>query len=236
MQEKYVKYYSHILNKDIEILISGHWGQPVLMFPTSMGGFNQNKDFGLIDSVGDLIEAGNIKTFNVETIDNQSFYDDNISAETKVYNYELYTTFLKNELVPAIQKECGVHRIIVAGCSFGGYHSTNFAFKYPDLVSGLISMSGAFSIKNFVGGFYNDNVYFNDPLDYMANAESWRYNHMKIILGTSDWDSCKGSNLAMSALLGSKGIDHWYDEKRWADHDWPLWKMTFPEYIRKVIF
>ena len=74
MKEKHIKFYSHILSSDIDILISGHWGYPILMFPTSMGNYLQNKDSGLLDTVDDLVEAGKIKLYNVDSIDFQSFY------------------------------------------------------------------------------------------------------------------------------------------------------------------
>jgi esterase/lipase superfamily enzyme len=54
---------------------------------------------------------------------------------------------------------------------------------------------------------------------------------MQIVLGTSDWDSCKPNNQNMAGILSSKGIPHWYDEKKWIAHDWPLWRMIFPEYV-----
>jgi len=234
MKEKNIKFYSHILRRDINILISGHLGYPILMFPTSMGGYLQNKEFGLLDTVDDLVDAGKIKLYNVETIDFQSFYAKDLPAQAKIYNYNLYTQFLKEELVPAIQIECGVHRIAVAGCSFGGYHCTNFAFKNPDLVAHLFSMSGAFSIKSFIKNHYDDNVYFNEPMDFMNHVESWKFKHMNIVLGTSDGDICREDNLQMSILLSNKGINHIYDEKRWASHDWPLWKIMFSEYVRKI--
>jgi esterase/lipase superfamily enzyme len=234
MKEKNIKFYSHILSRDINILISGHWGYPILMFPTSMGDYLQNKEFGLLDTVDDLVDAGKIKLYNIETIDFQSFYAKHLPAQTKIYNFNLYTQFLKEELVPAIQIECSVHRIAVAGCSFGGYHCTNFAFKNPNLVAHLFSMSGAFSIKSFMKNHYDDNVYFNEPMDFMNHVESWKYNHMNIVLGTSDGDICRDDNLKMSRLLANKSINHWYDEKPWASHDWPLWKLMFSEYVRKM--
>ena len=234
MQERHIKYYSQILRLDIDLLVSGHFGYPILMFPTSMGNYLQNKDFGLNDSVASLVDAGKIKLYNVDSIDFQSFYDKNLPPNIKIYNYELYTKFLAEELVPAIQKECNVHRIAVAGCSFGGYHAANFAFKYPDLVAYMFSMSGSFNIKSFMHGYHDDNVYFNNPVDFMPNAESWKYSHMNIVLGTSDWDICRQDNVNMSHLLASKNIDHWYDEKRWANHDWEIWRKMFPEYVSKI--
>lgn len=234
MVENKISFYSHVLNRNMEVVISGNWGYPILMFPTSMGNVYQNKDFGLLDAIGNEINSGKIKVYNVETIDFQSFYNNELTPYQRIYNYNLYTQFLINELIPWIQRECHVHRIAVAGCSFGGYHAANFAFKYPDVVAYLFSMSGVFSISSFMHGFYDDNVYFNSPLQFMANESSWRYNHMKIVLGTSDWDICKKDALEMSNVLNAKGIPHWYDEKKWAAHDWPLWKMMISEYVKLI--
>ncbi|MCU0325787.1 MAG: alpha/beta hydrolase-fold protein [Spirosomaceae bacterium] len=235
MQEKHIKFYSHILGRDMDLLVSGHWGYPILMFPTSMGNYLQNRDFGLNNSVANLVDSGKVKLYNIDSIDFQSFYAKDLAPNIKIYNYNLYTRFLKDELIPSIQRECSTHRVAVAGASFGGYHCTNFAFKYPDLVSHCFSLSGSFNIKLFMKGYYDDNVYFNNPVDFMPNAESWKYNHMSIVLGTSDWDICRQDNIDMSRVLASKGINHWYDEKKWASHDWPLWNMMFPEYIGKMI-
>lgn len=235
MSEEHIEYYSHILGRNIAVAKTGHWGFPIVMFPTSMGNVYQNRDFGLLKTIEPLINAGQVKIYNIETIDFQSFYAEELPPNIKIYNYHLYVQFLHTELIPYIQRECNTHRIGLAGCSFGAFHAANYTFKYPDHVQFLISMSGAYNIKNFMKGYYDDNVYFNNPIDYLPNIESWKYNHMKIILGTSDWDICKEDNIHLSKLLGDKQIDHWYDEKKWIAHDWPLWKMAFPEYIHAVL-
>jgi esterase/lipase superfamily enzyme len=234
MQERHVNFYSHILKKTIDLLISGHWGFPVLMFPTSMGNAFQNRDTGLLEAVGIQISNGLIKTYNIGSIDSETFYGKHLNAQEKILNYNLYTRFLVEELIPEIQKENDVHRIGLAGCSFGAYHAVNLACKYPDIADFVIGMSGSYDIKSFMNEYYDDTVYFNNPVDYMKNAESWKYNHMKIILGTSDWDICRNDTLQFSHILSEKNINHWYDEKQWANHDWPLWNMAFPEYLNKV--
>jgi esterase/lipase superfamily enzyme len=217
------------------VKVIGHWGKPLLMFPTSMGNANQNNDFDLFDTIRERINRGEMKVYNVDSIDFQSFYAKDLSAKIKIYNYSLYMRFLSEELVPWIQRESNVHRIAVGGCSFGGFHAATFAFKFPDLVYALISMSGAYNIRHFMKGYYDDNVYFNNPVDFVPNVENWKYSHMKIVLGTSDWDICRQDNVEFSRLLSHVGIDHWYDEKKWTPHDWPLWKMMFPEYINKLM-
>lgn len=228
---EYMQYYSNTLGRNINLEITGHWGHPILMFPSSGGQFTQNRDFGLLDTVMDFVEAGKVKLYNVETIDLLSFYDDHMDTETKIHNYELYMQFLKLELIPYIQSECNTHRIGVAGVSFGGYHAANTAFRFPDFVSHLIAMSAAFNIRSMAPLSDDIKIYYNCPDEFMKNEESWKYHHMKIVLGTSDWDICLDKNKHMSNVLYEKGIDHWYDEKKWISHDWPLWKMMFPEYL-----
>lgn len=50
MKEEYIKWYSLNLSRDIEMLVFGHSGYPIILFPTSMGSFHENKDMGLIES------------------------------------------------------------------------------------------------------------------------------------------------------------------------------------------
>jgi esterase/lipase superfamily enzyme len=235
MTERYIQFYSQILNKNLDLLIHGHWGKPLLMFPTSMGTAFQNRDSGLLQAISDKIDGGTLKVFNVGSIDFDSYYGKYLNAGEKIYNYELYTRFLKDELIPKIQEECSVHRVGLAGASFGAYHAVNFAFKNPDLCEFVIGMSGSYEIKSFMDGFYNDHVYFNNPVDFVPNINSWICNHMKVILGTSDWDICRDQTLRFSKILGNAGINHFYDEKKWANHDWPLWNRAFPEYINLVL-
>ena len=224
-------FYSHILGISLKVEVTGHFGYPIVMFPTSQGQFTQNHDFKLNDSINSFIEAGKVKLYNIETIDKFSFYDKNIHPSERIRNYELYVQFLIQEYIPYIQKIHSEHRVAVAGASFGGYHAANFAFRFPDVVSHLFCLSGAFSIRNFMDGFNNEQVYFNCPREFVKNDEAWKYQHMHIVLSTSDGDICLDQTKEMAGILSSKGIDHWYDEQKWISHDWPLWRMVFPIFI-----
>lgn len=216
------------------MLVLGHWGYPILLFPTSMGRFDQNKEFGLTDSVRWFVETGKIKLYLVDSIDKDSWYAKHLHPGVRAYNHSVYDRFLNDELVPSIRRESNVDKVAVAGCSFGGYHALNFSFKHPDKVAYLFSMSGAFDIRSFMEGHSDDHVYFNNPVEFIQHEESWKYNHMKIVLGTSEWDICLNDNVRMSQILKAKGINHWLDIRGWDKHDWPLWCQMFPEYISQM--
>lgn len=234
MKEEYFKWYSHHLNGDFEMLTYGHAGFPVIIFPSTMGRFYESKDFKLVESVRWYLENGLIRLYAVDSIDKMSWYNRGIHPAQKVRNHEWYDKLIRWEVVETIRRNTGSPHVAVAGASFGGFHAANFAFRHPDVVSHLISMSGAFDIKTFMDGYYDDTVYFNNPVDYLPNLnhpDLWR---MKIILGTSEWDICRPANEQMSGILRGKGVAHWLDMRGWVNHDWPLWREMFPHYLSLI--
>ncbi|MEZ0486257.1 esterase family protein [Fibrella aquatica] len=234
MKESYIKYYSHHLGRDIEMLVYGDWGYPVLLFPTTMGRFYEARDFQLTEAARGHIEAGRIKLYCIDSVDRDSWYGRHLHPGTRIWNHVLYDRFLCEELVPYIQRECNVGKIGVAGCSFGGFQALNFAFRHPDQVAHLMSMGAKFDIRSFMDGYYDQNVYFNNPPDYIPGLQNDHLYQMRIVLGTSEYDFCKESNIHMSNLLGAKGISHWLDIKPWGDHDWPVWRDQFPQYLNGI--
>lgn len=61
MQEHYLKWYTQYLSRDFEMLVFGHDGYPVILFPTLNGRYYENKDYGLIAFASHFIEKGKIK-------------------------------------------------------------------------------------------------------------------------------------------------------------------------------
>lgn len=231
---EYSDYYSHILGMSLKVEVTGHFGYPIIMFPTSQGQYTQNHDFRLNDSINWFIDQGIVKLYNIQTIDSLTFYNKNISPAERIRNYELWVQCMRNEFIPYIQKLHQTHRIAVAGASFGGYHAANIAFRFPDLVSHLFCLSGAFTIRNFMDDYSGELVYFNCPREFVKNDEAWKYKHMHLVLSTSDEDICLQPTREMSGILNAKGIDNWYDERKWINHDWPLWRMVFPMFVSRL--
>lgn len=234
MREELHKWYSPNLGKDIETLVFGHGGHPIILFPTSMGRYYENKDFKLIQSVQNFINEGKIKIYCPDSIDSLSWYNKNIHPAERVKNHIWYDKFLLEELLPLAKNETGRDKVAMAGCSFGGYHAANFSFRHPWAVSHMFSLSGAFDIRGQLDGFYNDDVYFNNPVDYLPNNINPELWDLKIVLGTSDRDICRADNENLSGILHQKGIKHWLDIRPNADHDWPIWRDMFPEYIYQL--
>lgn len=234
MHEQHHQWYSPTLGKDFEMLTFGDRGYPVILFPTTMGRFYECKDFKLVESAQWFIEQGLVQLYLLDSINEHSWYAKHLHPAQKVRNHQVYDRFVREEIVERVRHNTGVGKVAVAGPSFGGYHAANFAFRHPGLVSHMFSMSGAFDIKSFMNGYYDNEVYFNNPLDYMANANDGNLWNMNIVLGTSEWDICLDSNVQMSNILKAKGIHHWLDIRGQQKHDWPLWRQMFPHYLSLI--
>lgn len=213
------------------MLVFGHAGYPIILFPTSKGRYFETKDFHLIDSVQWFIDEGLVKIYCPDSVDALSFYNKGIHPADRIKNHDWYDRFIEDEIVDAIRGDTEFSKVCVSGASFGGYHAANFAFRHPGKVSHLFAMSANYDIKSFMDGYYDDNVYFNNPVDFVPdnnNGELW---NMKIVLGTGEHDMCKDPTLRMSSILDQKNIDHWLDVRQGANHDWPVWREMFPHYL-----
>jgi esterase/lipase superfamily enzyme len=213
----------------MELLVFGHAGMPVIVFPTSMGRFFDYENRRMIDVVGDRYEDGRIQAFCVDSVDAESWYNKSVPPRDRAARHVQYDAYLTHEVVPLIRARNAAMNIAVTGCSFGGYHSVNFALKHPDLIGYCVSMSGAFDIHQFIGDYYDDNCYYNCPPDFLPNLnDDWflsRYREMKIVLATGENDICLAENRRLSSIMTQKSIPHFLDV--WGDgagHDWPWWE------------
>jgi len=236
MNREYHKGYSQELHRDMEALVFGHAGTPLLVFPTSMGKFFEYEDRGMIGSIAPKIERGEIQVFCPDGVDTESWYNKGVHPRVRVLRHLQYERYILHEFLPFIRWKNQAWQLGVTGCSFGGYHALNFALKHPDIVTHCVSMSGAFDIHQFLDGYYDDDCYFNNPPDYIPNlTDDWflsRYRQMKIVLGSADWDMCLDQNIKFSGILNGKAIPHWLDV--WNDnskHDWPLWLRMAARYF-----
>ncbi|MEO1515537.1 MAG: alpha/beta fold hydrolase [Bacteroidota bacterium] len=234
MREEYFKWYSHELSMDMEMLVFGDRGYPLVIFPTTMGRYHESKDFGLIQAAQWFIDEGLLQIYCPDSVDRHSWYNKDIHPADRVRNHIWYDQMVYNEIAQRVRHNTGTGKIAVAGASFGGYHAANFAFRHPEVVSHLFTMSGAFDIKSFMDGYYDENTYFNNPIDFLPGLQNDELHRMKIILGTSEWDICKDANLHLSHLLNTKGLNHWLDVRPQAKHDWPVWKEMFPHYVSTI--
>ena len=127
--------------------------------------------------------------------------------------HNAFENVIVRDVFDLARRECGRQRGAVCAASLGAYHAANIAFRHPDAVSHLISLSGSFDISSFFNGYHDDNMYFNSPYENLPNTtDRWKYNHMSIIIGTGEWDNTRDESYRLSEVLNSKEIKHWLDD------------------------
>lgn len=235
MFRQYDSWWSPSLNRPMEFLWLGQFGRPVMMFPTSGGGFKENDDFHLTDSLADKVDRGEIQLCLVDSVDQESWYNKWLHPAERVRRHLSYDAYLRQEMVPYIQNRAQRGDLAVYGASFGAFHASNFAGRYPDVVDRAICFSGVYDIHQFLDGYWDDNCYFNCPVAYIPNLDAGgaaRLARVNWVIATGEYDTLVQENRDFSALLWSKGIPN--HSEFWAGvfgHDWPWWR----EHLRRFL-
>jgi esterase/lipase superfamily enzyme len=240
MNIEYHKWWSNNLNQDIELKVYGHAGKPMVVFPTQGGRFYQFEDFGMVGACSPLIAEGRIRLFTVDSIDNQSWVNWEISPSERALRHMDYDRYITQEVAPFIQQHSqNTGKYLTTGCSMGGYHAANFFFRHPDLFDGTIALSGIFRLNMFIGDYMDDNVYFNCPLAYLPHLDDawyldqYRSSHIIICSGQGEWeDEMIADAKALGQILEEKQIPCWID--LWGqdvNHDWPWWQKQLPYFL-----
>jgi len=235
MNREYHHWYSPSLERNMELLVFGHAGARVVVFPTSMGRFFQWEDSGMIDALSEHLERGGIQLFCVDSVDDESWYARGRHPAERAWRQEQYDRYILNEVLPFTTQHNSNPFLITTGTSFGAYHAVNFAFRYPQLVGRVIGLSGLYDIKRFTGGYSDDNVYFHNPCDFLRNehdpARLEALRRMDIILAIGRDDAGCSNNEYLSSILWSKNI--WHALRIWDGwaHDWPWWQEMIRKYI-----
>ena len=229
MNREYHKVFSPALNRDMEMIVLGHGGAPLIVFPTSMGRFYDYENRNMHRVIAHKYEAGEIQAFCLDSVDAESWYNKAVHPRQRAERHVQYDRYLMQEVIPYVQQRTGEARVTVTGCSFGGYHSVNFAMRHPELCDACVSLGGAFDIQQFLNGYYDDNCYFNCPPDFLPALDDVavlnEIRRMKIVLATGETDICLAENHRLSHILNEKQIPHYLDV--WGNgtgHDWQWWE------------
>jgi esterase/lipase superfamily enzyme len=235
-------WHSPRLGRWMGINVYGHYGSPILVFPTSGGDENEYAGQGMVDALAQHIDGGKVKLFCVSSVNNQSWYDKGAHPRHRSYVQALYDAYLADEVVPFVRDHCRTPGIGITttGASFGAYHAANTLFKHPDTFRRCLALSGVYDIRRFMDGDYDDNFYFNNPVDYLAGLnDPWYLHHLaqddiRLATGHGAYEDA-GPTHELAAVLRSRGIPHSLDD--WGPdggHDWPYWKNQMNTYLERL--
>jgi esterase/lipase superfamily enzyme len=205
--------YSGAIGAEGNIVVHGHYGRPVLVFPSEGGSAWDYESNGMVAAVGGLLEAGRVKLYCVDAFDTG--------------DRSRYESWIIDEVVPFIHDDLGGHQDILAtGSSMGAFHAANFVLRRADLIPAAICLSGnyEFGLTGEVASFHGDH------LDWIRSRASFL-----LVCGQGMWEDTTGaleSTKHLAHLLGEKGIRHELD--LWGHdvpHDWPSWRAQIAHHL-----
>lgn len=235
MNREYHRWYSPSLNRDMELLIFGHAGAKVLVFPTSQGKYYEWEDRGMMGILGERLERGWLQVCCVNSVDAESWYNYGVHPGARAWRQTQYDNYLYHEVLPLLSSKNGNPFLMTLGASFGAFHAMSFGLRHPDKVDRIIGLSGLYDIRGFTGGYSDDNVYLNNPMQFIANEyDDGRLallRHIDIIMASGKDDRLISSARNFSELLWNKGIGNALREWDGWSHDWPYWQEMVSTYI-----
>lgn len=218
MNREYHRWYSPRLHRDMELLVFGHAGAKVLMFPTRDGRFFEYEELGLVASLSDKITAGHLQLYCVDGLARETFYASHWHPADRLRRHEAFEAYILDEVLPLMARnphEC----IIVHGCSMGAFQAANLVFRHPHLFRKLAAFSGRYdltlkveSFGDLLDGYYDDSVYFHTPSHFLPGLSGdWRLDRLRqveIVLTIGDADPFLDNNRHLSQVLAEKGVGH----------------------------
>ena len=246
MNRRQIGLWSPAIGGEGGVLAYGHFGRPLLAFPSQQGNCRQYEDNGMIDALAGPIEAGLVKVYAVDSFDSGSWYRDDLALEERARLHGRYEDWILNQVAPFIRDDSGgAAAIAVTGVSFGAYHAANFALKHAHVFPLALCQSGVYDVSVVGGGDRGDAVYFNNPADYVSHLGGdhldWLRSRVSLLLvcGQGQWEDTTGaleSSRRFAALLGEKGIPHELD--LWGHnvpHDWPAWRAQIAHHLPRFL-
>jgi esterase/lipase superfamily enzyme len=228
---EYLRQWSPSLGRAMETLHFGVSGLPLLVFPTSQGRFYQWEDFGMVRALQDKLDAGFIQLWCLDSVDSESWYAHGASARQRVSRHLQYERYVVQEVLPQLDQPP-----VAAGTSFGAFHAVLLALRQPERLSGFIALSGAYDTKHWLDGYFDNDVYFTNPLAFLPGLADDRYlrpirGFTKKVIATGEHDANVSETVRVGSLLREKSVDVWLDLWPGWSHDWPYWQEMMRRYV-----
>jgi len=233
-----VRWYSPRIQQETQLVRWGHYGTPVLLYPTAGGDAEEVERFHLVRVLGDLIEDGRIKVYSTDSVAGRAWIGGKESGEYRSKLQTLFDAFIYEEVTPAIRKDCDSEdiEIIAAGASIGAFNAVATVCRHPHAYRMAIGMSGTYDLSKYLEGRFNQDFYFSSPLHFLPGLEGPQLETLQkrfILLPTGEGNyEDIGESWRMAKVLGAKGIPNRVDP--WGPswhHDWVTWREMLPKYL-----
>jgi esterase/lipase superfamily enzyme len=226
----------------MELLVFGHAGARVIVFPTRAGRFYDYENWKLVNALQHKLDQGHIQLYCLDSIDSESLYAYWKPPWERIARHNQYEAYVLEEVLPLTRQLNSSPTLVAHGCSLGAYHAVNIAFRHPHLFQKVVALSGRYDLTTAIGsyedrfdGHYDDAIYFHTPSHFIPQmSDQWHLDslrRMEIILAVGEEDVFVENNRHLSNALWDKGVWH-------ALHFWPgeahrarPWRQMVAQYL-----
>ncbi len=97
-------WHSKHLGQQVRIMRWGHFGQPVLVFPTAGGDAEEVERFKLVEVLAPFLDAGRIKLYSCDSVAGKAWFSGGGSPRHCSRVQNLFDSFVAEELLGAIRR------------------------------------------------------------------------------------------------------------------------------------
>ena len=235
------RWYSHRVRREVTLCRWGHFGQPVLIFPTAGGDAEEIERWHVIGALKPLIAAGRIKVYSCDSVAGQAWFAQEGPLEHRMWLMNQFEEYVRREVVPAIWLDCRSEGLPIwtSGASIGALYATAMVCRYPEVFSRALAMSGTYDLLRFAGtDRYTRDYWAATPRRFVPDLEEdsehlalLRQRFVMLASGEGRAEAIQES-WTMANVLGSRGVPNWVESwgPEW-HHDWPTWRAMLPKYL-----
>lgn len=216
MNREYHTWYSPRTGRDMPLLVFGHAGARVLVFPTRDGRFHEYEDLQIVAALRDKLEAGHLQLFCLDSA--EAFYGHQYTPEQRLQRAIAFEDYVLEEVLPFSAARNPHPCVIAHGLSLGAFYAANLAFRHPQHFSKLCAFSGRYDLTleveafhDLLDGWRDETVYFHTPVQYLPGLAGWQLEalqRMDIVLVIGREDPFLPNNLQLSRILAEKHVPH----------------------------
>ncbi len=230
---------SERLGREVTMVRWGHFGQPVLLFPTAGGDAEEVERMWLIKALRPLIDAGAIKVYSCDSVAGQALLTREGDARHQMWVQDQFHRYVRHEVVSAIRADCKQPDVEIwtTGASIGAFHSVAMVCRFPDVFSRAIAMSGTYDLRRFFDAReFSDEFWVSSPLHFVPTLSGLHLDVLRkrfvLLISGEGRAEAIGESWAMAKVLGNNGIpnrvESWGVE--WP-HDWQTWRAMLPQVL-----
>ena len=206
----------------MELLVFGHGGTAVVVFPTREGRFYDYENWGLVAAAGDPIEAGRVRLYCVDSVDSEALYCRCRPPQARLARSRQYERYILDEVIPLVRSHDRTTPIAAHGCSIGAYHAVTIALRHPDAFQRVVGLSGRYDLTRQIGcfpdlfdGYYDEDVYFHTPSHFVPGltdpALLHKLRRLDITFAIGDADPFCENTRQLSGALWERGVPNRLD-------------------------